>query len=427
MQTYDVYPTKLFNCEGDEEKGYLVVKSGGCLEDGIVYAEDVFEDEFKQCDNCGCWFSVDDYNEEVCEDIDETYCENCIDANTFYCDAHECYEVGDDYYYVSGIGDCCSYYCEENLYWCDHCDSYYERSDGRFDDWDEFVCDDCFDRGCGHFEDEYEDEYNSYRPSIVCGYHNSGSLKRTFLDNEPRKDVVHVGTEIEVHNHDGTDPSDAEAVHYILGDYVVFERDCSIEPGFEIITRPGSIATHMGMYDKLAEACRELVSRGYNSHNSNLCGLHVHIDRDYFGRDTLHQELAESKILWMFAKHWENLVRFSRRKNFGYCEKVRYTNYSGEPITVKKLVQENRSNASGHYRAVNIENSNTIEIRLWRGSIRPETIKATLKFTARIAELVKKVSIVQLSKMSFEEILGDDEDIKAYWETVKDRELPEGC
>ena len=435
MTTYDVYPVEFYVHGADEEheKCYLVVESEGYLEDGIIYTEDDLEEHFHKCENCGCWFSDDDYNDEVCDDIGETWCEDCIDNDTFYCEGHECYETGDDHYYV-GDRLYCTDYCENHFYWCDHCEEYHYRENGRFDDNDEFVCDWCYDAGCGYFydnddDDDYDPGYDAdiHTGSCVHRYHGSGSAKRTFLDNEPRDKFVHLGFEAEVHNPNGTNYDDSEAVHDILGDYVVFERDCSIEPGFEIITRPGSLNYHMGMYDKFSEACKELVSRGYNSHNSNMCGLHVHIDRAYFGSDRLHRELAESKILWLFAKHWENLVRFSRRERFGYCAKVRHTAYNGEPITVKKLVQENRSNAEGHYCAVNIENSNTIEIRLWRGSIKPETVKATLKFTARIAELVKKVNIVQLSKMSFEEILGDDEDIRAYWETVKDRALPEGC
>ena len=102
-----------------------------------------------------------------------------------------------------------------------------------------------------------------------------------------------------------------------------------------------------------------------------------------------------------------------------------------EPLTVGELSKIYKSSC-GHGTCVNIYgrddgSKNTIEIRLWRGSLYPLTIKATLKFTARLAEIVKTKNITEISKMNFKDILGDDEDILAYWETVKDRKLPDGA
>lgn len=63
---------------------------------------------------------------------------------------------------------------------------------------------------------------------------------------------------------------------------------------------------------------------------------------------------------------------------------------------------------------MNLTNSETIEIRLWRGTLNIETFEATLKFTARLAEICKTVSAVELAKYSFEDLLGDDSTVLSY-------------
>lgn len=66
-------------------------------------------------------------------------------------------------------------------------------------------------------------------------------------------------------------------------------------------------------------------------------------------------------------------------------------------------------------------NSETIEIRLFRGTLNAETFEATLKFTNRIAELCKNTSAVELIKMTFEDLLGSDEVILFYWNRAQQR------
>lgn len=70
---------------------------------------------------------------------------------------------------------------------------------------------------------------------------------------------------------------------------------------------------------------------------------------------------------------------------------------------------------------MNLTNSETVEIRLWKGTLNPETFEATLRFTARLAEICKNTTAAELSKMSFEDLLGSNEVIRSYWERAKER------
>lgn len=256
--------------------------------------------------------------------------------------------------------------------------------------------------------------------SIGFYHSHSNDYKSRFLDRRDRTKYPHIGFELEVHC-DGDLNECFETADSYLNDTeqrFCYEEDCSIGMGFECISRPADIKYWMDNFSSIENACRTISRMRCTSHNGGRCGFHVHIDRKYFGESGVKRELAEAKLLWLFEKHWDCLAKFSRRRRFKWCGKL-----SKYGKTIPDIVKNSKYLAEGKNRAVNIEKPNTIEIRLWRGTLRPETIKATLKFSVRLAELVKSKTVCELDKMSFEEILGDDEDILAYWETVKDRQV----
>lgn len=404
----------------EETQIYTVTDENGA----IIWEgdEDEFEDKFYKCELCWELVDRDELDEEhtnKCSDIGMDLCECCLNCNNniFWCRYHEQWEYeqyGGWVYLIDVDERCCRDAADNYCYFCDGCRQYfwYDEDLSYHERNGETYCSSCYPD-----EDEYE-------YGIILDYHGHSMRKKSqFCDDLDRSKVIHMGVELEVHN-DSNDISSGEAAEYVdnkLGDYVMFERDCTIDPGFEIITRPASLEYHLEK--DWQNVMRNLISSGFVSHNKGKCGLHVHLDRNYFGKSS---ELAEAKFLWIFEKHWDNLCRFSRRRNFEWCDKVKKpVSLSGEDMSYAYLVKYNRSRASDHGVAVNIGNENTIEIRLWRGTLRYETFIATLKFTARLAELIKSKSVMALSKMSWENILGDDTDIIEYWETVKDRQTNE--
>ena len=66
----------------------------------------------------------------------------------------------------------------------------------------------------------------------------------------------------------------------------------------------------------------------------------------------------------------------------------------------------------------NLCNSDTIEIRIFRSTLNIETFEAILRFVARLAFVAKNIRAVELASMSFEELMGDDEHVLAYWKRI---------
>lgn len=209
-----------------------------------------------------------------------------------------------------------------------------------------------------------------------------------------------------------------EALDEIEG-YMFMESDCSLdghgEEGIEFISNPCSLEYHLSMMPNLKRLFRAGLRNGFTSHNNGRCGLHMHIDREYFGGK---QDVAIAKLIYIFREHWTEMLKFSRRSRSHVSE------WAGEydDCYSAKYIATHQYNF-GRYYFLNLTNENTIEIRLWRGTFRPESFEATLRFTYRLAELARDTSIAEIAKMSWEEILGDNEVIKAYWETVKDRTI----
>ena len=52
---------------------------------------------------------------------------------------------------------------------------------------------------------------------------------------------------------------------------------------------------------------------GYRSHQAGTCGLHIHVSRAAFGETSRTQDAAIARVLYFFEKHWEELLKFSRR------------------------------------------------------------------------------------------------------------------
>ena len=81
---------------------------------------------------------------------------------------------------------------------------------------------------------------------------------------------------------------------------------------YELVTHPMTLEYHTKKMP-WARILQEAVSLGYTSHQAGTCGLHVHVNRNAFGNTEEAQDAVIARILYFFEKHWEELLKFSRR------------------------------------------------------------------------------------------------------------------
>ena len=266
-------------------------------------------------------------------------------------------------------------------------------------------------------EDCYAD-WNTTYP--LKDYHEHHSVKPIFFTTSNENDKLLLGVELEV-NSKGNQYMCREDLADIAGglfpfmpkNFIGIEEDGSLDNGFEIITQPASFDFHTVIKNNYAEAFKYLVESDMRSHNTNCCGLHIHFNRDYFADN---EDLYTTRLLYLVEKFWEEITKFSRRTNYSinrWCSR-----YNGTP---EQMVKDYKDGVLGRYYAINLTNKNTIEFRIFRGTLKLNTFIASLQLVETMVKACKNAtSIEELQDLRWEDLLKYDE-IKSYWGEVKDR------
>lgn len=274
---------------------------------------------------------------------------------------------------------------------CIRCGSYYTADlNEHVHKEDRSLCDTCRAR-------KYVTPYHHYNPHI------------DFFSTQ-EDDDLYMGIELEIDNGGEKDSVAARVVDHLTVDGKMFaycSHDGSLDNGFEIITMPATRGYHKLMKPNYESLFNYLVSIGYRSHNTQTAGIHVHFSRKFFEND---EEANISKLLYLVEKFWDEIVVFSRRD---YRSIERYAKKMD--VDAKRFFSSwNKSNDhDGHYYAVNITNTDTIELRMFRGTLNIETFMAIIDFVDKIARVSKNTPVSEIQDVEFEDLL--TEQAKEYY------------
>ncbi len=181
------------------------------------------------------------------------------------------------------------------------------------------------------------------------------------------------------------------------------KTDGSLDEGLELVTHPMTLEYHLNEMP-WAEVLRKAQSMGYLSHAAGTCGLHVHISRLAFGCTYEQQEAAIARLLYFVEKFWAELLRFSRRTQ---SQMNRWAARYGIRLTPSEQMNHAKNSCAGRYTAVNLTNSDTVEIRMFRGTLKLNTLKATLQMVNHLVEVAVSMSDAAVQDMSWFEFLDD--------------------
>lgn len=324
------------------------------------------------CTHCGC---VLEEGEAILFQED-TYCADCMEELTILCE-----HCGKRIFRQDNAGDTetplCSRCYHRHYVTCERCgrvllqeDVYYES-----DDDDTPYCHRC------HLQNETIHGYY-YKPEPI------------FYGSGPR----YFGVELEVDS-GGESYSNARKVLEIANaqnEYIFCKHDGSLDSGFEIVTHPLSLE-YQCQNMPWSEVLDSLKDMGYTSHNAGTCGLHCHISRDALGDTEEEQEDTIARILYFIEKHWEELVKFSRRTHNQLERWAARYGFRDSPQELLKYAK----GGYGRYTCVNLSPDETIEFRMFRGTLKKNTIIATLQLINRIIDLALDLSDWELKSMSW--------------------------
>ena len=280
------------------------------------------------------------------------------------------------------------------------------------------LCQACFDDNyttcveCGcllHLDDAYytRDDYDHEYPRC-WSCHEREQDDRVIHDYYYKPEPIfygdglrYFGVELEIDGA-GEDDCNARAVlsaaHRNGLEYIYCKHDGSLNDGFEIVTHPMSYAFHMNEmpWGAILDKARRL---GYQSHLARTCGLHIHVSREAFGCSESVQDRAIARVLYFFEKHWEELLKFSRRTQSQLDHWACRYGYKEQPRDI--LEHAKKGCHAGRYTCVNLENHNTIEFRIFRGTLKLNSLLATLQFVNRVCDVAIHFSDDDLKDMSW--------------------------
>jgi len=356
----------------------------------------------QSCYNCECEVKEDDVNEfekngycddcyaelfGVCDRCDEvvksnsleivvvnggrsySWCEDCQKEYSFAC--CDCGNLTDVNISISnGDEQLCQICYNENYFICEACENTFHN----YDYGENGLCVKCGD--INKIIYEYDDKTASNMPKL----------------GNPRNNI-YFGVELEVESEKKYDRIDnAQKSIDILGDdFCVCKEDGSLSSGhgFEIVTCPASLDIHKERWTKFLG---NQISGLRLWDTSGRCGMHVHISKKPLTQLTIGKLL----VFINESKNYSFIVKMAGRSCSEYAK-----------IYPKKITDINKCQYDRH-EAVNLRPKETIEIRIFRGTLNKERFLANLEFCAAVIEFCKSTSIRGLTDTQFMEFVGNN-------------------
>lgn len=381
-----------------------------CCDCGELCEAETYQDVDKRmqilcnsCENNGSDYrfcSKCNYYEEDCiitEDSEQIYCSDCIDY----------------------------------IYHCEECVGYFEYSDSiHQDDHETTVCNHCYDycdyvscEECGRIM--YSDDTEMYDGACYCSScycdieERGNNLSRwvhewnyrpepVFLGGQNKSDF-RAGIELEIMYGNGREFCE-ETEGY---QEIYLKNDGSLdESGIEIVTHPMTMDYFHSEFP-LTEIISAAKSNDFTSHDNNKCGLHVHVDRNCLGKTSIDQKYTIAKLLLLCERFFDDkLIPFSRRTEFQlnqWCKKPKM-DYDHDEDTIGVLVEkiESKQRCEDRYQTINLQNRNTIEFRIFRGSLVEGTVRAAIQLCEVLTNFAKNNDINKIQVCTWEEAVKSD-------------------
>jgi hypothetical protein len=309
----------------------------------------------------------------------ETYCDSCEaifwqendDSDYFSCDCCESQTHYDNSGWFDGTRYCAN--CiENNVFDCNNCGET------------------CWE-GNEHYCEDDNDDYND--DSLI---HNYAYRPTPFFFGEG---MYHFGFELEVESRGNGRHDGAQIAQNTLGAHAYLKDDGSLSDGFEIVTHPHTLEKYHTDFNW--DVLTKLQSQGYRSWNTRTCGLHVHVSRTAFGDggDPWSFSITKATRSQIILKRQSHELRFMKLiyDNQRQVERIAgrsnntYATFMDKGSLVRKV--KDGYQVSGRYSAINTENDATIEVRVFKGSLRKERVLSALEFVHAAVEYTRDIKV----------------------------------
>lgn len=241
------------------------------------------------------------------------------------------------------------------------------------------------------------------------------------------KDKVFFGVELEVE----CDQNYATEVQNDLGKFVILKPDGSVPHGFEIVSAPATLDAHKEKWNPFFKKIKHYTAvkkANMRSWHTTTCGMHVHISRRerklnaagrWDGR-TFTPILSELQIAKMqqfihTEANWEFIKKIAGRDPNQYCKWDYKKNFVDG-------INGREGSHQGHRTALNLSNVETVELRIFKGTLKPESFFKNIEFAKALVEFTKP-TVTSLA--DFREPKEGGQEVASYKKFLEWMALPE--
>lgn len=205
--------------------------------------------------------------------------------------------------------------------------------------------------------------------------------------DEPEK-PLYFGIELEVEK-EGS--GDIERDIRSMPDFTYCKEDGSIEYGFEVVTHPISyqwILENKRRFDPIFRLGKE---GRYTSHSNNTCGMHVHLSKRCFGTYHLYRFLK-----FFYDMDTRFIVAISQRGDSDNMEEYCRTHKERSSMSLAREKQ-----GGDRFTAVNLQNKHTIEVRIFKGTLKKEAFFKNIEFLQSVYLFTKEHKSKQITTKEY--------------------------
>lgn len=274
--------------------------------------------------------------------------------------------------------ECSQMYCDsDDMYWSElHQDSRCRDCYNSEIECDE--CGECFGEEDGHSCERNRRQYSEY-------------VKNHDYKPDPRFWGIgryYLGFELEVEDTNNNYKEGAELAFTSMNPQPnrkfrgYLKTDGSLDNGFEIVSHPHTLKEYQKNFPW--DMLTQLKKLRFRSWNTSTCGLHVHVSRTAFNDDD-HQ----IRFVKLIYDNQRQVQRIAGRSS-------NYASFSDAGKIIPKVKFKNQSN--GRYAAVNVEPENTLEVRVFKGSLHIPRVLSGLEFVHSAVEYTRMLKIIPKDK-----------------------------
>ena len=430
----------------------------GCGEPALEYnnisnemycSECLEEVESAACNGCGSDYFVEDLihdssGNDYCSDCSLDF-ESCCECGSVYHDSGmeqdyngnsfcpncehmliDCDRCGSRFHEEDGLrtgnGDDLCPNCQESTFSCEICNETYHYDLRRPVSSDIHICSSCFQdhysrcQECGdtYHDDDLREGYcpNCYDSNYIRDWNYEPIIN--FFGDDPA--LRYMGVELEIDD-GGRDVENARRLVDICGEHRIHAmHDGSLHDGFELVSQPMTLEYHME-HMPWKDLLKEAQSLGYKSHSAGTCGIHVHMNRNAFSSDIQSEDEGIMKVLFFIERNWDKVVRFSRRTDSQLDQWAkRYLSGDDEDTDPEDLLE--MAKGAGKYRSINLNKYHTVEIRIFRGTLKYSSFAPILQFVDKLFEVahLSMREAVDLEWTTFKDMCSEHKELMEYFE-----------